>query len=1109
MNEELQLLRTEHPAYSESDFESAEDFALWKSRRMASIQRKIKAFEKIQPFTGKLKIRILNAKELGGALYCSEAANCNIFCVIKVGTNSQKTSAKKGSWNPLFGESFDFDVNAIDTRIKIEVWDKKMIGSSFLGCVVTNPSELMWDNMPIEKWYTLTSRPRSNDTGVSGSIQLKINLNFRLGPAKKSESTSDSDDSKPLSKVFNFKNQEEENKKFKRKKIEKLGVFNYAEYYRYLLMIILLEACEQETRKLEEREGGIGIPFKRGHRIIKDGTEIGVSPSKQHLRTSSDILYQSSSSPNFSSIAQLSLRKTGTLRNNDKGDPVKPPPELQWILDNFLDRFSVSQSFSNLVLIEVLVSSFTLTCDHLTMIHFSLMELEAEKNNEFFLWKREAQLYEKYVQNELRNNLEEALSSYFLRFPDNKPEGALSIVIVLYSLLTDSSRLCQLLTEKTEAAMIKMYKAVVGDRPTEETLIDACKFVSAVLDDDDEYFNNVFPPEVKHTIHAVNIYYSEMLSKNIKSLLRTSPPISENIMSLYTQLKKLNQKAFKINPDIEIMPLSQMFQPFVSKWIERIGDQLPSWCNSVLKEEKWKALSLDEFNPVLHSISVQELFDIIYELYSTYKDFEMRAAKDLKNLQKIIEKTIDAYIKGILSLLTDSLNAPKTISPSGSFDKPPDDQSNSKTKHVPVNHKIASEYCTWIMNLEVITLRLYEFCTHIVSDGEKGAEESKHQFGELFSRLRQAQDQVTYHIIYKFNQNPLLETALESFIGNPPENINKVSNNEILARMDPLFQYINSCVKILCENLDFKVCLRVIEQIYLFLIKDIEAMLYPSIPGKKTEHRGMVLVERSYPFLIEFFFANGEGLPVQHLEKVSETLKSAFEMSKLSTATLIKTYTDLENGLKPQGSNYVGIDPINMELEIIYILNSRKSDKEAKKFAKLHKETTVYRAIIKSFGLPSTESMIEWFTCKKGKRENIPGYLYITTNYICFDTFLITGQQIKVCIKDLKHVKRKRGSMSTITLVLKDGEHYVLHSINKTKVYDIIDSQAEAIGTKLEKIEYGDKSKKVGTDSPTKAEARANNGAVVETKDSTSKQKDSTSKQKKESSKKKKKKADK
>lgn len=1095
MTEELNLLNSDHhPVYKEGDFLSLDDFNLWKSRRCNSIKRKIKAFEKIQPFSGKLKIGIIDAKELGGSLYSPDPSHCNIFCVVKVGTNSQKTNVRKGSWNPQFGDTFNFEVSAIDTRIKIEVWDKKLIGSSFLGCVVTNPEELMWENMPVEKWYTLTSRPRSNDTGISGSIQLKINLSFRLGPAKRQDSDSDEEEPNKISKFFS----KEEEIKPKKKKIEKLGVFNYAEYYRYLLMIILLESCEQETRKLEERPG---ISFKRSQRTLKDipVEVVSGSPSK-HIRNTSDVIQSSSSSPTFLNMAQLSLRKAGTLRNNDRGDPVKPLPEFQWILDSFLNRYSIPHSFSNLVLLEVLVSSFSLSRDHLTMIHFSLMELEAEKCTESFLLKRESQLYEKYVHTELRNNLDESLSNYFLKFPDNKPDGALSIVIVLYALLyPDSDRFCNSLSEKTEHAMIKMYKAVVGDRPSEESLIDACKFISAVIDKDEEFFSNVFPPEIKHTRHAVNIYYSEMLSKNIKSLLRTNPPISENIMSLYTQLKKLNQKVYKFNPEIEIMPLSQMFQPFVSKWIDRIGDQLPSWCNSVLKEEKWKALSSDDLNPVLHTVSVQELFDIIYELYTTYKDFEMRASKDLKNLQKIIEKTIDTYIDVILSRLSEAYH-PKAESIS--MHEKNDDQTSlaGKSKNVYGCYKITNECCTWLMNLEVITLRLYEFCTNVVNDGEKGGEELKQQFGELFSRLKQAQDQVTDYIIHQFNQNPSLESSLDTFIGNPPDNINKVSNNDILARMDSLFQYINSSVKTLCENLDFKVCLKVIEQLYQILVRDIEAYLYPSTPGKKTDIKAMAIVERAYPFLIEFFFADGDAIPVQNLEKASETLKSAFDMLKLPTPSLIKIYTDLENGLKPHGSNYVNLDPINMELEIVYILHSRKGDKEAKKFAKLHKDTTVSRSIIKSFGLPSTENLIEWFTCKKGKKQNIPGYLYITTNYICFDTYLSTGHQVKVRIKDLKHVKRKRGSMSTITLVLKVGLQYVLHSINKTKAYDIIDSQAEAIGTPLEKIEPDEKGKKSNTDSATKTEARTKNGGVVETKDSVVKQKKGTPKKKKKSS---------
>lgn len=965
----------------------------------------------------------------------------------------------------------------MDTRIKIELWDKKIIGSSFLGCIVTYPSEIMWNSPPYEKWYQLQSRKRSTDTGISGSINVRFNLSFRLGPSKSLSSQSNNNNltsqtnsnskngvlSSPFSKIFSFNNNDEnEEQRNPRKEIENIDIHNFVDYYRYLLFIVLLESCEQEERKAEGESKRIPI---RANTDLSSPID-SIINSKGAPRSLPNSLH--SSLPNFSTY--VSPRKVGSLRNmREKCKPVKPPSDLQWLLDNFLERYNIQQTFSYLSVLEILTNSFALTSDHLLMIHYSLMDLESHRSTETLLWKGEVKLYEKYVQNELKNILDDVLSNYFVRFPENKPENALSIVIVIYSLLTttDTAKLSHILTEKAESAMVKMYKSFVGDRPTEETLIEACKFVSAVIEADHELFSTVFPSEVELTKRSANIYYSEMLSKNISSLLRTSPPISENIMTLYAQLKKLNQKIIKYNPDIEVMPLSHMFHPFVSKWIERIGDQLPSWCHNSIKAEDWLALSYDESNPVLHSSSVQELFDVIYELYDTYKNFEMRAAKDLKNFQKIIEEAIRVYVKGVTDNIYNEIGSTNFLNPKFSKDisnnvhrlDVNESSGKKKTSSLSISDQITAVHCAWIMNLEVITIKLYDFCTQMMNDGEKGSEDSKHQFSDLFSYLKEAQSQLTNYIAIKYNQNPNLLKSLDEIILDPPENINKVSNNDIISRIEPLFDYTNNFVKTLCENLDFKVCIKVVEEIWKYLVDDIESLIYPSVPGKKPDYKCIIFMERIFPFLIEFFHANGEGLSKNELEKASESLRSAFEMFKLPTSHLINIYTDLENGLKPQGSNFLSIDPVKLEIHTITLIATKKNDKEAKKFAKLNRDKTVARAVIKSFGLPSTETLIEWYTCRKGKEEGIPGYLFITTNYICFDTVIASSHQIKIPFKMLLTTRKKKSSFTNLTLLLKNGVVISFHSLSKPKVHDIIESQAEKNGISLEKHNSDEKLK--------------------------------------------------
>lgn len=1059
LNNELNLLRNNHPCYTQDDFITTNDFNVWKTAKMQTLERKIRVMEMVKPISGQLKITVESCESLGDNTLVEE--KMNIFCAVKVNSNVQNSTVKSGSRHPVIGETFEFDINSFETKIKIEVYNKKFIGSSFLGCVVLTLKDIMWEKMPYSKSVYLEPLPNSNNTVVTGSVKLQFNLSFRIGPSSLEVRSPELKKENALSHLFRSTKQEDNVSN--RQRIEHVEVKDYYQYFRYLIFIILLESYEAESRRL----------------ALLAQQEETPTPTKP--------------------VGLFSTHKKPKPLARKDCDPVTPCKELQWLITNFKLRYNISDTFEYLVMLEALVNSFKLTCDHLTMIHYTLLELAASMMSDRFLWKREASIYDKLVACDLKTELEDVLSNYFLKFPDCEPEGALSIVIALYSLLCDHSKLGQLIHEKTESAMIKMYKAVVGDRPSESSLIDASKFVTEILELEDKYFNNVFPPENNHTNHCINIYYSEMLSKNIRSLLRASPPISENIMTLYQQLKKLNQKVLKLNPQVEVLPLSQIFQPFVSKWIEKIGDQLPSWCNKVLKRETWKALSLDENNPALHSLSVQELFDIINEIYNTYRDFEMRSSKDLKNLQKIIENTITTYINGVVDQLSAEMGSIHSVSNIGDSDRSTiifnkNSDSPSLTKKNPSEPestlgKISPKYMTWMMNFEAIAKKLYDFCTQMETDGEKGAESSKESFSDIFSFINQAEQQVIYHVICKFNQNPELEAAFESFLDNPPD-ASKLSTNDILQRMTPLFEYINASVKMLCENLDFKVCLRVVEKIWECVVEDLNVILYPAIPARKFQAKAVHLVERSYPFLIEFFHANGEGLPVPLLEKDFSPIKNALEMSKIPTDKLIKMHTDLKNGLKPQGSNF--INQKHLEIHIIAILGSRKGDKEARKFAKANRDETMAKAVIKSFGLPSTEALLDWFSCFKDKYDVVSGYLYLTTNFVCFNTLLPTGHLVKIQLPTIQAIKKRKNSLCNFSIMLHNGVSVFFHTLNKNKAYDLIIEQADKIGIKLEVVDKQkdpspspEKTRRNRGYSLSEFDKRANSSSLVNTEEST------------------------
>lgn len=985
-------MKSDHPFYKEDEFSTKGDYTSWKDNQIAKLSQKIKQIEKIQPFSGNVKIQVLKTRNLDRLIPPEQNVKLipNLYITIKVDNEIKRTSAYTGSWNCDIGESFKFELSNYNRPIIIEVYNKKLLRSMFLGRVIVNLKEIMWEKMPYEKWYTLSTDEASSNNDEN--IKLKINVRFRLGPSKKFDLKSVNSENKSIfSSILKSFTPDDQIKIIgkERKPIEELKNIDYYYFYKFLISIILLASKELDKN------------------------------------------------------------------NKTNHDPTLPSKELLWILDNYRMRYNISLTYHYLIILDLLISSFNTSCTHLTLIHYFLMELSAQRNNEKILLKRESQLYDTCISN-LKTEIEEALSNYFLRFPKNEPKGSLSTVIALYYFILghDSSKLYHHLNEKTEMAMIKMYKCVVGDRPTEESLIEACKFVSDVMVTDRKYFNDAFPSEINHAHHSVKIYYSEMLTKNIHSLLRTSPPISDGIMTLYHQLKKLNNKVKELCPNIPLLSISEKFQPFVSKWLEKIGDQMKSWCKTSLETEDWKPVSLDASDTALYSSSVQTLFEIINDVYILYKEFEMRDSKDFEKLLNIIENTLSNYVKEMTKILNDNgkyltSNAPKdmdhNVSTNESFNSYPD-------QNILTFGKLTQHMFTRIMNLEVITRQLYNFCMRTVEDGEKGSKGAVDHFSELFNTIKNEQTKFFYYLSYKFNETPSIKIIFQNLFENSPD-VSKISDEEVIKLFEPLFNYINDCVKLLCENLNFKVCLKALEYIIDILAYDFTNLLFPTKPGRKFESKNISLMDRIYPYLIEFFRSDIDGLTTTFIESKFKTIGFYFEMMKVTSHNLIQMYTDLEKGLKPQNYKEIDIDPLLFELIVLSVLVSRKGEKESKKFAKSKFDDTTNRYVIRSFGLASTETVVDWFTCtRREKKHDINGYFFITTNFACFDTLLPSDHKMYIPFSNIKAIKKEKYLQNGFTLILIEGSSFFFHSASKHKAYDIIYNHAIKTGSSPEKI---------------------------------------------------------
>lgn len=1366
VKQETALTRNgDHPLYPRSSFDSKEDFELWKDLRLSDLSHKTKILERQPSYTGKLTISVMSAKDLNANKERPEG-NSSIYYIVKVEEQVQRsTQYVENTWDPDFAfEPFTFDVPSRDCRVKIEVWNKNFIGSTFLGCVMSKPKDLMWLDMPYEKWWPLGSRTRTKDTGICGSLLIRFDLSFQIGPYRAPAPTaskgvlaqllssalspSSAPNSAPGSPKGTSPHDSDEHHAFDVNAsqsgnlttssdsevlpppppIVNSHLNDYPEWFSSLLLMVLKDALnhppppplsasvsddgsveespnssnsaaisapvaihahqtplttplrsspsvsvlgyvqktpfESAEKSRHERRRSDLIPVDLNSSFATAATptpqgslgtssalgygssDLGASssdwgsgggaysgygigtPSKAHsamshmndsptsgiprdaiAKSTSDLLTSSSGSLSRSapSIRAMTPSKRnlvhtrvgtagsmGSVEEEPVEEPVRYIAEMKWLLDCFVERFTVDICLPPLLMIELLDASFSARSSvHMEHLHAALVEFESAKALAPLRWMRVVQLHEHVICESLKQNLNDAITNYFWRFPRNEPRGALSQAIVLYSMITRSEipQLCLILHDKIEATMIKMYKTIVGEKtPTEATMWDAIRVVSQAVDIDVRYFNEVFPENLMLASLSMRTYYGELLSKNLKAWLRTSPPITDLTMTMYSHLNRLHSQLNRLQSGIatnnfssgplELLPLASLFQPFVGKWIEHVGENLPQWAKyDLLRRETWRSASSangsHSSGSILHSASAQALFEAFNRVYTQYRQFDMRTAKDMKALVKIFVAALEGYMQVMAGKVVEIFaiqGAPKgskggryspalgrnsplsargrtgssgdvyaLASQHSSYQGAPPDSARyggghgasssssfwssfailpsvlsgssassklssststlSRTSSDRGLFHIPAESCVWISTLQTISHKLYEFCKQISNDSEKGSEEVRGWFGDTFSQLQQLENQICQLIIKLINTNPSIELALDTLLTYSPD-IEKVTDADVLMKLEPLFDYIGARIEFLSSHLDYKVLLRLLEQIWLVILKDIEVLTFPIISDRKADAKRAHFVEFALPFLVTYFHGredglgaslaasganvgypganhasltssqavtssggtggitshshatNYDGLSLEFLEAEAIVLKTAFSMLKCPTGVLCKAHTDIANGLSPTGvPGSDGVDHLLLETRIIAVLSMRKNDKEAKKYVKANKLPTMNRYTLRSFDLPKGETIVDWFTCRKGKETYVSGYLYITTNWLCFDTYLWGDQMLTVPLSEIRSLKRKKTTLSTngITIRLRDGSATLQFSaLNKIKAYDVIIEQATKLGYVLE-----------------------------------------------------------
>lgn len=94
------------------------------------------------------------------------------YCIVEMGNQTQKTLSKPKTLNPVWNETFKFNVKSLKEKIKITVFDSDLVGDDDVEGVVVIPLEELKSQEKVERFFAL----QSEDTPENNQGRLRLGL---------------------------------------------------------------------------------------------------------------------------------------------------------------------------------------------------------------------------------------------------------------------------------------------------------------------------------------------------------------------------------------------------------------------------------------------------------------------------------------------------------------------------------------------------------------------------------------------------------------------------------------------------------------------------------------------------------------------------------------------------------------------------------------------------------------------------------------------------------------------------------------------------------------------------------------------------------------------
>lgn len=572
------------------------------------------------------------------------------------------------------------------------------------------------------------------------------------------------------------------------------------------------------------------------------------------------------------------------------------------------------------------------------------------------------------------------------------------------------------------------------------------------LEHDVHIYSRELPKDIKLAERALEFYYTKLSGYISDVFVTKASAVSLATFTIYGKLLELHSKFEKYFAKTKKLDLQQVFRKYFDQWVSQAAHKLRNWAKSAIEGETWEPISRE--NGTLHTSSVVDIFTS----FSQSRHFLQLLGPELKSqyvpFAKVVGNVVEFYGGKLKDL---ELQEIALEMENAKFEKNFAQflQQNSKgvkggvrdRRSHPLSQNLKSisltasrKLCAVLNSLEVTRELLDEFS----NDMEKMSQEENGNISQAlkptFTTLKTICDEVDDVVLTKMNRciNIIMNQALSSPLS--PD----ADDDVIETHLAFLFWYLDQELEVLSANLYEHVFLRILRQIYVTLIRDVEDIIFPagSADSNIQEEQALFIEAVLKTNIHPFFNAEGQGLAESFLSKHSQPLLEALALFRLETSKLTSLYSSL-----PKNSLiYSGVSAH----QVLSVLASRKNDKKAMDFVTKKLTRSRSRTFKLKFNLDNKVEYLASFSCMQQSPSFSFVQLFITNTVVCWSASISNYRDL-VSLTSISNVQMEDElALSFVSRENNIMQSYYFRSFARKEkleqAYTILVAQANKVG---------------------------------------------------------------